>query len=340
MVRKSRSDKKDTTCKRCGKVCANPNKLREHLRRKNPCKPLQKQKEVASIQVPIQKANLQAIQVPEVQVESSSVVSTPVPEIEPEKKALVLGIDYITEEEAKKWVNPNARKPGEHFRTWGARLIRRWKELDLGDHDRPEDLNQCMLLCHELEQLDPESVRPPTKEELEEYEKREINPEGNKSSSSGAFHRGKNLINKEFERLGEITDEQERDLEFREQEELGTALKRRAIAVHRAKVPRSHPDNGSDIRKMLESRRKQFKEVLEKEFDKRGQFKFALCSLTKFLIDDKPGNDKAEKKNSRTDWLRNKQIIVYNRAEIDDYLSNAFEQILYQVEERGGKSNA
>ena len=93
---------------------------------------------------------------------------------------------------------------------------------------------------------------------------------------------------------------------------------------------------------MLESRRKQFKELLEKEFDKRGQFKFALCSLTKFLIDDKPGSEKPEneKKNSRTDWLRNKQIIVYNRAEIEDYLSSAFEQILYQVEERGGKSNA
>ncbi|CAB4396741.1 unnamed protein product [Rhizophagus irregularis] len=197
-----------------------------------------------------------------------------------------------------------------------------------------------MLLCHELEQLDPESARPPTKEELEEYEKRKINPEGNKSSSSEVLHRGKNMINKEFECLGEITDEQERDLEFREQEELGTALKRRAIAIHRAKVPKSHPDNGSDIRKMLESQRKRFREILEKEFDKRGQFKFALCSLTKFLIDDKPGKEKKEKKNSRTDWLRNTQIIVYNRNKINDYLSNAFKQILYQVEERGGKSNA
>ena len=52
MVRKSRSDKKDTTCKRCGRVCANPNKLREHLRRKNPCRPLSEI--TASIQVPIQ----------------------------------------------------------------------------------------------------------------------------------------------------------------------------------------------------------------------------------------------------------------------------------------------
>jgi hypothetical protein len=140
--------------------------------------------------------------------------------------------------------------------------------------------------------------------------------------------------------LGGISEEQEKDLEFREQEELGIALRRRAIAVHHTKVPKSHPDNGSDIRKMLESQRKQFKEVLEKEFDKREQFKFALCSLTKFLIDDKPGSEKQGKKNSRTDWLRNKQIIVYNRAEIEDYLSDTFEQILYQVEERGGKSNA
>src|SRR5581483_11429061 len=128
-------------------------------------------------------------------------------------------------------------------------------------------------------------------------------------------------------------------------QDLGIAVKRRAIAVYNAKVPKSHPDNGSDIRKMLKSRRNQFKELLEKEFDKCGQFKFALCSLIKFLINDKPAPDsnttgkKAKKrKNSRRDWLRNKQIIVYNRAEINDYLSNAFEQILNQVEERGSNS--
>ncbi|CAG8843727.1 34419_t:CDS:1, partial [Racocetra persica] len=45
---------------------------------------------------------------------------------------------------------------------------------------------------------------------------------------------------------------------------------------------------------------------------------------------DKPGNEKQRKKNSRTNWLKNTQIIVYNRNEIDDYLSSAFKQILYQ----------
>jgi hypothetical protein len=335
MVRKTRNDKKDTICKRCGHECSTPQKLREHLKRKNPCKPIQKQKEVASIQTPIQVSIQKDNQASEIkaQIESSSVnmsnkekshvvIPTPVPELESEKEAPVLGIDYITEEEAKNWVSPNARKPRERIKTWGVRLQKHWNELDLGVEPlEVNNIDGCLTLFHDLELNDPEAVRLLTLKELEKYEKK-----------------SKNLINKEFERLGEITDEQERDLEFREQEELGTALKRRAIAVHRAKVPRSHPDNGSDIRKFLESRRKQFRELLEKEFDKRGQFKFALCSLGKFLIDDKPGNE--NKKSSRSDWLRNKQIIVYNRAEIDDYLSDAFEQIIYLVEERGGKSNA
>src|ERR1700722_12860545 len=55
MVRKSRSDKKDTICKRCGHECSTPQKLREHLKRKNPCKPLQNQRNItSSIQEPIQ----------------------------------------------------------------------------------------------------------------------------------------------------------------------------------------------------------------------------------------------------------------------------------------------
>ena len=192
----------------------------------------------------------------------------------------------------------------------------------------PTTLKDCQLLHHDLLQADDEA-----------FEKVQIDPKADPGPASQANREKAN--NEEFRHLREITEEQqERNLEFREQEELGMVLRKRAIAVHHAKVPKSHPDNGSDIRKMLESRRKQFKEVLEKEFNKRGQFKFALCSLIKFLIDDKPGSEKQGKKNSRTDWLRNKQIIVYNRAEIDDYLSNAFEQILYQVKERGGKSNA
>jgi hypothetical protein len=139
------------------------------------------------------------------------------------------------------------------------------------------------------------------------------------------------IIQEEFERLGMISGDQERDIIFREQE-LGPALRRRAVANYNAVVSSDHPDNGSDIRKMLESQRKNFREILEKEYYKRGQFKFALCSFTKFIV----GNNVTKTKNSRTDWLRNKQIIVYNHSEIDNYISNAIEQIVNQAEERAG----
>ncbi|RGB22784.1 hypothetical protein C1646_775554 [Rhizophagus diaphanus] len=96
--------------------------------------------------------------------------------------------------------------------------------------------------------------------------------EGSPGPKIQSFRKGnksKNLINKEFEHLKEIKrhKKSEKNLEFRKQEELET-IKRRAIAVHHAKVPKSHLNNGSDIQKMLESRRKQFREILKKEFDK------------------------------------------------------------------------
>jgi hypothetical protein len=118
-----------------------------------------------------------------------------------------------------------------------------------------ENLNDCLTFCHNLEQYDEDAVKPPTKEELEKYEKM-LEPEGDPKPKTQSFkkdNKSKNLINKEFECLEEITDEQERDLEFRKQEELSTALKRRAIVVYCAKVPQFHSDNGSDIRKMLKS---------------------------------------------------------------------------------------
>ena len=134
--------------------------------------------------MPDQKAIQQAIQASEIKAQAESfsvnvsnkekphvVIPTPIPELESEKEALVFGVDYITEEEAKKWVNPNARKPGEHYKTWGKRLAQKWKELDLGDHDMPENLHECQTLCHDLEQHDPDVICPPTLKELEKYSK-------------------------------------------------------------------------------------------------------------------------------------------------------------------------
>jgi hypothetical protein len=318
--------KKNRTCERCGYTCATPQKLREHLKRKNPCRP----QNFIPIQAPIAE--------PEIITNMQGNFSrNETPFLEP-----------LTHTEPIPVKNLNDRNPGETVKQWGSRLRKRYKELTYQNYDQPKTLAECRRLYNDLIQIDEEawiipeeSIGEPahSPEEDNFFSDPEIDHETGPSPQ--AQNKSAEKIDEEFQRLSNITGEHEKNLVFREQK-LGPALKRRAVAVHSANAPRYHPDNGSDIRKMLESQRKPFREILEKEFDKRGQFKFALCSLTKFLVDKKPEADKEADKNkkSRTDWLRNKQIIVYNRAEIDDYISNAFEQILYQVEERGGKSNA
>ncbi|GET02649.1 hypothetical protein GLOIN_2v1786825 [Rhizophagus clarus] len=305
MGRKTRSDKKDTTCKRCGKVCVNPNKLQaiqeslqiptqevnqnpvqeaiqdsskdipfknpnikwnyqdikrklgtyKNLQQETCCRPeefdrkrfyLEMKKECDLPYTGITTSKWSSFLYSAIQylrrgfdrerggyIDAKGVVAEIRKEIFPERLTtsdteLPNQASKIPEK-AVRFINPNNRKPGEHFRKWGARLLKRWKELELGDRDRPENLHECNLLNHDFEQLDPEASRPPTKEEYEEYCRQE------------------KANNEEFKRLRGITEEQERDIEFREQEELGTALKKRAIAVHCAKVPQSHPDNGSDI---------------------------------------------------------------------------------------------
>ncbi|CAG8778457.1 18130_t:CDS:1, partial [Dentiscutata erythropus] len=62
-------------------------------------------------------------------------------------------------------------------------------------------------------------------------------------------NKSKNLINKEFEYLEKIKEHKrsKKNLKFRKQEKLETAVKRRAIAIHYAKVFKSYLDNESDI---------------------------------------------------------------------------------------------
>lgn len=316
--------KKNRTCERCGYTCATPQKLREHLKRKNPCRP----QNFVPVQAPIAEPEINSVPIQ---------APIPSPEINTNSKP----IQVLQPREIK---NLNDRRLGETVKQWGSRLRKRYKEITYDNYDQPKNLAECRRLYDDLMQVDPEALAPqkPLDESTNLLEEDFFSdPEIVHETGPDPQSKSAEKIDEEFQRLSNITGDQEKDLVFREQQ-LGPALKRRAVAVHNANAPRYHPDNGSDIRKMLESQRKPFREILEKEFDKRGQFKFALCSLTKFLVDKKPGANKEADKNkkSRIDWLRNKQIIVYNRAEIDDYISNAFEQILYQVEERGGKSSA
>src|SRR6266542_3409750 len=172
-------------CPRCGKDDFKKTRdLTSHLKRKFKCKPKPvrpKSPELQPLPRPQSPAPVVHTKGKDRRKEKPKVVNpipdpqlviqTPIPEPEPEKESPILGRDYITEEKAKNWVSPNARKPGEHYKTWGKRLVQKWKELDLGDHDMPENLHECHTLCHDLEQYDPDAVRPPTLKELEKYSK-------------------------------------------------------------------------------------------------------------------------------------------------------------------------
>src|SRR5271154_7570981 len=126
--------------------------------------------------------------------------------------------EFISQEEADSWANPNERKPGKHFKTWGARLLKRWNDLDLGEKDRSENLRECGLLCHDLEQYDPKATRLPTKEELEEDEKRsgkntqvsEEDPEAGPGPSTQANREGL----PSFPQIKDQEDEEEFDIVF------------------------------------------------------------------------------------------------------------------------------
>ena len=187
-----RSDKKDTTCVCCGYKFTRPAKLRQHYQsKKNQCN---SSPEISSQKEGRKKANVPRPHSPSPApapvvhtkgkdqrkekskvvnpiLEPQLVIQTPVSETESQKEAPILGLDYNKEKEAKNWINLNARKPGEHYKTWGKRLVQKWKELDLRDHVMPVNLNDCLTLYHDLEQYDPDAVRPLTLKELEKFSK-------------------------------------------------------------------------------------------------------------------------------------------------------------------------
>src|SRR5271170_7398693 len=138
-------------CPRCGKDDFKKTRDRAiYLKRKNPCRKRNRSQKITP-KVQASEPQMQAsppqpealpalIHEPELQMQA------PAPEAIGRK-------EFISQEEADRWVNPNERKPGEHFRTWGTRLLKRWKDLDLGEKDRPKNLRECGLLCHDLENM-------------------------------------------------------------------------------------------------------------------------------------------------------------------------------------------
>src|SRR5271170_7379364 len=131
-----RKDKKNCTCTCCEYKFTKLAKLRQHYKsNKNQCR--------SRPSSPVTLAPIvEQVQVPELTLPEALPAPIHEPELQmqaPAPEAIVRN-EFISQEEANSWVNPNERKPGEHFRTWGARLLKRWNDLDLGEKDRPENL--------------------------------------------------------------------------------------------------------------------------------------------------------------------------------------------------------
>ena len=108
------------TCNRCEKKFPKLWKLRRHLERQYQCH----QKNIPIVNQPAPEPQV-VIPTPIPEPEPQIITPTLVPETEFQKEVPVLGRDYITEEEAKNWVNPNTRRPKEHYKTWGKRLVQK-----------------------------------------------------------------------------------------------------------------------------------------------------------------------------------------------------------------------
>ncbi|CAB4386666.1 unnamed protein product [Rhizophagus irregularis] len=167
MVRK---DKKNRICECCGKTLATPQKLRQHYSStKNQCSlPSENninQRRVSTPKVtkPIHPKSPRPrspspAPTPIVHTKGKDrrrekpqmVTPTPVPKPEPQ---------MITPSEVKQQDTHdiNARKSGEHLRTWGARLRLRWYKITGEECDMPKTLKECQRLHHDLLQADDEA---------------------------------------------------------------------------------------------------------------------------------------------------------------------------------------
>ena len=173
IVSMPRSDKKDTTCACCGYKFTRPAKLRQHYQsKKNQCSP---PPEISSQKEEQKKANIPRPRSPSPapvvhtrgrdrrMEKPKAIPPTPEPELTPppeqnQPKALRVEDEYI---------DRHARKSGEHLRTWGARLRRRWTEITGEECDLPKTLKECQRLHHNLLQVDDEAYENEQEEDPE-----------------------------------------------------------------------------------------------------------------------------------------------------------------------------
>ncbi|PKY27782.1 hypothetical protein RhiirB3_390547, partial [Rhizophagus irregularis] len=238
----------------------------------------------------------------------------------------------------------NARKSGEHLRTWGARLRRRWTEITGEECDLPKTLKECQRLHNDLLQADDESFEnvhastPSTKPEQhptqQNEDQRAEDPEAGPGPTTQANRKKERKIVIPITAVDIHFEECPvgRDLE-RPHQNQSLMSKWVGIVPHPEENPAyafNVPVFGHEyaeapyIPQLISASRPKIKEVYQTELHRKDQIKSAIVVKCLYKLTKK---DKEEREDN--DDFANR---VY-KGDIDEHITLTVREIDKQVEE-------
>ncbi|RGB42179.1 hypothetical protein C1646_751374 [Rhizophagus diaphanus] len=344
MVRK---DKKNRICKCCGKTLATPQKLRQHYSStKNQCSlPSENNNNQRRVNTP---KVTRPIRLKSPRPRSPSPVPapvvytkgkdrrkekiTPTPVSEPEKELTksktVITSSKPSEVERQDAHDRNARKTGEHLRTWGARLRQRCTEITGEKCDLPKTLKECRRLHNDLLQADDESFEnvhtstPSTKPEQyptqQNEDQRAEDPEARPGPTTQANRK------KERKIIVPITAV---DIHFEE-----CPVEENPAYAFNVPVFGHEYAEASYIPQLISAFRPKIKEVLQIELHRKDQIKSAIVVKCLYLLDKKDKEDFANKVY-KVKYHRGEMRAILLEGDIDEHITLTVGEIDKKVEE-------
>jgi len=237
-------------------------------------------------------------------------------------------------------------------------LLKRWNDLDLGEKDRPENLRECGLLCHDLEQYDPKATRLPTKEELEEDEKRSGQdsqvPEDDTEAGPGPSTQANREGLPPFPQIKDQEDEEESDIVFvkKKRDSARQHPNLNPMSVWEGKVPSSNnpayafnkqQDNSAEyagapyMPQLMGAAREAITDVLQEELHRKDQIKSLLVvNATYVKYKYKGSGDLADPTNFEASYLptyhRGNMRAILSKNDIAKHITQSVGEIDGQIE--------
>ncbi|RGB28715.1 hypothetical protein C1646_767471 [Rhizophagus diaphanus] len=325
----ARSDKKNRICERCGKKCANPNKLHEHLNRKFKCKPI-------PIQTPTpqdrRRENPKPIQAPIPQDKNQE--NDPEADSGPSTQAYALA--------------PPARKGQVESSKVSSR-----------ECDMPLNLKECQHLHHALLQADDEAFEEIIFKEEEHSEEEQQDAQEQDAIPKKVRHDRRNRMEElmgyfeGMKKIASIEDHApEGDIHFKEGL-VGRDLERPhqnwfLISKWKAKVPkRSNPAYAFNdmvegakkykeipyMPKLLASARQEMTRVFQTEFRRKEQIKSAIAVKCIYYKKKKNSGKNFPYIKISEKWHKGEMRALFSENYIDEHLTSSGGKIDKKIEE-------